>query len=502
MAPGLMGAAGLVIFSPRIGGQLGPGRASTPPAPRRGCAVDRGGLARAGALVLAANLLSGLGGAAYWVVMTRVTGLDAAGAAAKVVSASMIPGSVLGYGFSLAVAREAAEAGHGAAWSIFLGSLPVAAVAAAAGWLLALLLGRWAWIGGLLAGLTVASLAATQLLLGLEQYEDMLAAVAAGNAAKLSTGLLLGLRGLGAGAFLAGFLAAPAAMLATSLLLAARRGAGLGPYDRGRLARLGFSNSLQALGGQLPAVLTVYAYALAGAGDREAGILYMGVMVSTVLAGLPGSLATAALPQSVKRGRSLIERPLRVGLTLLAPLAAAFAAAPREVFSAVSPGFATRSAAEALAVLAASAPPQAVLQAAVVELNMKGDSAAIAASAAARIAAIAALTPPLARLAGTPGAAAAYTASVAAAIAALAPATPWTPGLALKSTLPQAPAAVAGATLAPLPAAAAAVAAAAWATGRMVYPLRSAVKTALQAARETLRGSRAKKGGAEIGPLG
>ena len=435
-------------------------------------------------LVFASTLVSSIVGAVYWLLLVRVTGLAAGGGAAGIVSAALIPGSVLGLGLGLAAAREAAAAG-----GCF--PAPVARAVAAAS-LAAGLLGYWlssllgsgavlAAAGGVLAGLSVSSAALFNALLGLEAFAWMLYSSLAANAAKLAAGLSLGFMGYGVAAYLAGFLLFNLVLsLATLPPILSR---GLCPAPGRRLLALAAGNTVDSLATQLPAAVSVYLYALLTGAREATGALYLGMMTAAALAMLPTSLARATLARSIREGREMAGGALAAGLAAALPPAALVAALPGEVFSIVSRDLASPGPRLALSMLAAASTLLAAVNVVIVELNRRGAARALAALGAARLAAVLSLLPLLTARLGLPGASLAYALSLAVGVTVAAPLAPWAPRLASKALAAALLPVAAVAVSAPLPARLASALASVAAAHLWLYPYTRLLPLAVEAAR-------------------
>jgi O-antigen/teichoic acid export membrane protein len=377
--------------------------------------------ARGGFLILAGGLLASLLGLVYWLIMPRLAGLEAVGKASAVVSAAGVAVALVSSGLPLAALRESASGIEG-----FIASLVAATPLAVAAGLLALLL---AYHLSLAAGLAswAAALAITgifsavllQGIVGLGFFAYYATATFIGSLAKLLVGTALAILGLSVTAVLAGYLTHPITAAAIAGAAAARlvlkRGSRRHAGDNGllvevrRVLLLTAGNYPTTLSQQLPLMLNVYLYALLGGTAVKTGALYIALMVSLVIAMIPGSLTTAALPvgEQTGYGGGLIANQLRLGLALAAPLAAAIAAAPYQLLAIIKPQLA-REAWQATAILALAAPPVAAVGAAVLELNRQRRPGRIALVGAARLLTLLALLPLLVRRYGVTGAALAF----------------------------------------------------------------------------------------------
>jgi len=384
-----------------------------------------GRAARGGVLLTVAGLSTAVAGALFWFLLARLTGLGSVGAASSIVSAAMMPATVLGAGFGMAAARHVAARGPGAACGLLVFSLLLAGLAAVFSAGLAFFLdvgGGEEVAAGVLGFLMTAGGVGLQVLLGMEMFGAILAANLAGNVAKLVVGVAAALAGLGGLAVVLGFAAFPAVSLAVSSIVVAARGGvrGCGGFlgeARGLLG-LGVSNTLYASSAQLPVSLGIYLYAVLGGEPIDTGALYLAMMAAQVVAMPASSLAAATLPSSVQEGRAMAPATLRLGLAAAMPLAAALAASPQFFYSLLGRGLLGRDSAAVLQLLVYTAPLLASLGTMLVEFNRRAAARPIALVSAIRLVLTAALLPPLAAVGGALGAAAAFAAATVAALVA------------------------------------------------------------------------------------
>ncbi len=365
-----------------------------------------------GALLGLSTLVVSVSGFIFWLLVTRIAGVEAVGSASAAISAAAIAATIAGAGLNIAATREAAASrGSGFTSSALVAlalSLPAALIALA----LASLLGLDQTARALVLVYCCASLLAQACLgslSGLGLFGRVLGATVAGSVAKIAVGVLLALAGLGYVAALAGCTVYPILVSVASLTAAASLLARPTRHSIARVLRLTAGNYLFAFSGQLLVMLNVYLYALLGRSMAGTGSLYISLMACVVLAGLTGQLAIAALSVTVRRGRETFRESLHAGLLIATPFVVLAALAPDELLSLISPRLGEDW--MVLVTLLASVPALAIATVYVSKLNAEQRVSRLAVIGATRVAVLLVLLPPLVKALDVVGAAAAFTLS-------------------------------------------------------------------------------------------
>ena len=132
----------------------------------------------------------------------------------------------------------------------------------------------------------------------------------------------------------------------------------------------GLSNAPSRLFRTMIITLSVILLASFGISDSEIGIFYIAMMLSVVGASLAISMSFTVIPASTESKVDLSSGSLRLGLTLTAPIVAAFIVAPRDILSIIGPEYA--SADTVLLVLSMGILPTAVAMNAISKFNNLG----------------------------------------------------------------------------------------------------------------------------------
>lgn len=348
-------------------------------------------------------------GFVFWVAMAKLVGVGSVGIASAIVSSAMMATTLVSAGLNIAVIREVAANGMAAVPSV----LALALLMGLGSGLVSLALCRGLSYGYYVAGALLAffSVVATALgssLTGLERFRESSIASMSGAVAKLVVGTSLAIAGLGALAPILGFMSFPIAscIVAATLLGVWRVGVKPSIERVKSLATLSLSNYPFVFSGQLTMVLSIYLYAYVSRQAASTGTLYIAMMFMAALSMVPGSLIGAALAVGTRRSEDPFIDSLRIGLSLVTPIAAVVAAAPQPVLAAI--GREMVSGTDAIRVLMMCIAPAALLGTAIARMNREKMVRGIAAIGLARLGTLMALLPPLTRVAGIAGAALAF----------------------------------------------------------------------------------------------
>ncbi len=365
-----------------------------------------------GAWLFLSNAAISAAGLAFWLVVARLAGVESVGAAGAVVSAAGVAATLASSGLTLAVAREVAVRNlHAVTVSITLSLIagPLAGLLGV-GLIGALDYEGFTLYAGLLALLMVLSQAFSFILVGLEEFAGFFKASLASSIAKLGLGAALAWLGYGLLAPLAGFLAFPLIMAASSLLIITlrlgRKAFKPGTAGLGELALLTVSNYPFMLSSQLLTVLSVYAFALFSGEEFSTGVLYIAMTASLAVASVPASLLNADLPVAARRGSDPFTETLRLGLALTTPLIAGLLAATGPILGLINPELSQGSTVLTLLLLAVT--PLTVLTAATNKLNKELNRTELTVIGTVRLVSLLALIYPLTTRYSVEGAAAAY----------------------------------------------------------------------------------------------
>ena len=369
-----------------------------------------------GMWIFLGSLVVSLSGFIFWVILSRLAGVESVGIASAVVSASGVATTLVSAGLNIAVVRVVAAGGPKA----FTTSVILAVVLGSAAAVLTIPLIHSLGYGGLtyfasaLALLTAAGVAVTQSLIGFELFKGFFTTLLTGSLAKVAVGVALAVAGLGALAPLIGYLAYPVVALitGTSVVLPLLMRSGtlrLDAQEFKELIKLTFSNYPYTFSTQLMTMLGVYFFAYLIREAVPVGTLYIALMITLAISAIPNSLLSAALPIGVRRGTEPFAEGFRIGLSLATPIVVFVGAASSTVLRIINPELLLG--ANTLKILLLSLPPLTALTSAIMSLNRRGDIKGLAAVGLIRLAVLTALLPPLTHYAGLLGASLAYLAA-------------------------------------------------------------------------------------------
>jgi O-antigen/teichoic acid export membrane protein len=132
----------------------------------------------------------------------------------------------------------------------------------------------------------------------------------------------------------------------------------------------GLSNAPSKLSRILITTLSVILLASFGISDSDIGVFYIAMMLSIVGASLASSMSFTVIPASTESNLDLSSGSLRLGLSLTAPVVAAFLVAPNYILSVIGPEY--TSAATILLVLSVGILPTAIAMNAISKFNNLG----------------------------------------------------------------------------------------------------------------------------------
>ena len=141
-----------------------------------------------GTWVLLGGLAVSLAGFVFWLVLSRLVGVESVGIASAIVSASGVASTLVSAGLNIAVIREVAAEGPKAFTTSLLLALVLGSVAAVVTVPLthSLGYGSLAFFASTLALLSIMSIAAAQSLVGFEEFKKYFTAMFTSSIAKIA----------------------------------------------------------------------------------------------------------------------------------------------------------------------------------------------------------------------------------------------------------------------------------------------------------------------------
>jgi len=365
-----------------------------------------------GVWIFLGSLSISLTGLVFWLVISRLAGVEAVGVASAIVSGASIAVTVVSAGLNIAVVREVAAKGVRAFTSSIVFALIVGVLAIAVTVPLTSILGYggFAYVASILALASVMGVTIMQSLIGFERFKQYFIAVLTGSTMKLIVGVLLAIVGFGALAPLIGYVVFPITVLITGLLL-------LYPLLNVEelkfelstlkgLAALTLSNYPYMFSGQILTMLGVYIFAYLVREAIPTGTLYIALMITLSIASIPVSVLSASLPVGVRRGGNPFSEGFRIGLAVATPIIVFTTAAPVTILSIINPELAWG--ANTLRILLLSIAPLTALTTAIMKLNKEGDTRGLTVIGLARLILLITLLPLLVGMLGLEGAAVAF----------------------------------------------------------------------------------------------
>ncbi|RLE48211.1 MAG: hypothetical protein DRJ18_02360, partial [Candidatus Methanomethylicota archaeon] len=371
---------------------------------------------RGGTWLFLSNIVAMLSGFVFWFAITRVVGVWSVGVASAVVSASSIAVTLVSAGLNIAVMREVAAKGTESLLSAMV-------LASLLGFLAALLtmpltgaLGyrNYAPLASLLALAMCLNVSALFSLIGFEKFKGFFTASLTGSLAKLSLGILLSILGFKALAPLIGYLAFPLASTFTALaflISQMRGGAKFKLNSLFSILKLSLANYPYMFSNQLLTMLSIYVFSFLIGEAFQTGILYITLMITLAIAGIPNALLSAALPIGTRRNTNPFTESFRIGLALATLAIVTVMSAPETILKIINPELV--GGANALKTLLLSITPLTALTTAIMKLNRERKTGKIALIGLARLATLITLLPILSKTLGVNGATIAYLASSA-----------------------------------------------------------------------------------------
>lgn len=290
-------------------------------------------VAKTGLHMYAQSVVLALGGGLFWILMAALLGPEEMGKAAYIVSLSTLASTLPALGLNSAVLKLQPQdpfAMYQATLLYLILATPATIAASHLAWQS---LGPAGAIACAILALTWPSAVFTSAVIASFQARRLPAYSAASVAARFIVALLL----LGSGwvavayGYAAGALLYLALVAPTAVLIWGK------PSRHGSLREL-VKAGLSAWPGQLIAALVMgggTALSFASQGNRAAGTYYLAYTVASVAVGLPGAIATAALPYFAST-RSEPEKLASLTAYVGAPFVAAAVAAPSSILALIN----------------------------------------------------------------------------------------------------------------------------------------------------------------------
>lgn len=229
------------------------------------------------------------------------------------------------------------------------------------------------WISVVLLALSSISFIARFALLGISNARTVLIFDLLATSAKFLAAYILLSMGFGAFGILFSFVIASLVAAVGMLAIVRWRLPLKLVRDKKYIAEVlkeGLSNAPSKLSRILITTLSVILLASFGISDSDIGIFYIAMMMSVVGGSLAMSMSFTVIPASTESKLDLSSGSLRLGLTLTAPIVAAFLVAPKYILGIIGPEYASADA--ILLVLSLGILPTAIAMNAISKFNNLG----------------------------------------------------------------------------------------------------------------------------------
>jgi O-antigen/teichoic acid export membrane protein len=229
------------------------------------------------------------------------------------------------------------------------------------------------WVAVVLLALSPISFIARFALLGISNARTVLIFDVLSTSAKFLVAYILLSMGLGAFGILFSFVMASLVAAVGMLAIVRLQLPVKLVRDRGYIIEVlkeGLSNAPSKLSRILITTLSVILLASFGISDSDIGIFYIALMLSVVGGSLAASMSFTVIPASTESKLDLSSGSLRLGLSLTAPVVAAFLVAPKDILNIIGPEYG--SADIVLLVLSIGILPTAIAMNAISKFNNLG----------------------------------------------------------------------------------------------------------------------------------
>jgi O-antigen/teichoic acid export membrane protein len=301
-----------------------------------------------GMLLFLDQLLVGITNWLYWLVISRFTLTSEIGQATSVYSLVLLMSTLAQVGLEYPLLKKSSLHRSqilGAALTIELILLP--------GLITALVLLEYTnvyhaslsellWISVVLLALSPISFIARFALLGISNARTVLIFDVLATSAKFLAAYILLSMGFGAFGILFSFVIASLVAAAGMLAIVRSRLPLKLVRDKKYITEVlkeGLSNAPSKLSRILITTLSVILLASFGINDSDIGIFYIAMMLSVVGGSLASSMSFTVIPASAESKLDLSSGSLRLGLSLTAPIVAAFLVAPKDILGLIGPEY-------------------------------------------------------------------------------------------------------------------------------------------------------------------
>ncbi len=262
----------------------------------------------------------------FWLVLSRIVGVEGVGVSSSIISAVSIAVTITSAGLNFAVIREVAANGARS----FSASLILAVLS---GMLSAVIVqplinglgyAVYGFFASILAFITVFSTVFQFSLIGFEKFKEFFYSALVGSLAKLVVGIVLALLGYGVFALLLGYTSYPLFVLIVACLLLLpvlrNNSSGASLIDLKNLIVLMLSNYPYMFSNQLLTMLSIYLFAFLVREPVSTGILYLSFMIALAISAIPSSIINASLPIGTRRNVDPFTDSFRIGLAVATPI--------------------------------------------------------------------------------------------------------------------------------------------------------------------------------------
>ncbi len=290
------------------------------------------------------NLSISLLGFLFWMILSRVVGVEGVGVSSAIISAVSIAVTITSAGLNFAVIREVAANGARS----FTASLVLAVLSSMFSTVIvqplvySLGYAVYGFFASVLAFITVFSAVFQFSLIGFEKFKEFFYSTLVGSLAKLVIGIVLAFLGYGVFALLLGYTSYPLFVLIVACLLLLpvlrNNSSRASLVDLKNLIVLMLSNYPYMFSNQLLTMLSIYVFAYLVREPVSTGILYLSFMIALAISAIPSSIISASLPIGTRRNVDPFIDSFRIGVAIATPVIVLAIALSRSLLILINPG--------------------------------------------------------------------------------------------------------------------------------------------------------------------
>ena len=277
-----------------------------------------------GIWIFTGNIIVSIFGLIFWIVVTRLIGVESIGVASTIISSSMIAITLFTAGLYISIVREVAAHGFQTYISALLFASVFGLLASALSIPLIILVNcpQYTFFGPFLVFFILLYTVSALSLIGFQRFRSYTLTVFIASSIKLILGILFILMGYGTYGVLWAFTLFYIIGFTTAFLLiiSSVKEKNVSIHELfskfKSLVSLTFSNYPYAFSNQLLLMLSIYGFILMTGAFRETGVLYIAFMLMSTINGLPVAILSASLSIATRKGSDPFYEGYRIGISL------------------------------------------------------------------------------------------------------------------------------------------------------------------------------------------